>query len=98
MHERVRRILKARQIDARRKTVKTFMPPKFNFSVEEYSEIFNWMDSELSSFPFLTEISNDEYKSQIDNDSIPNWNITFKQILVYMQAVECCIKLATEAA
>ena len=36
-----RKILKARQIDARRKTVKTLTPPKINFSVEEYPEIIN---------------------------------------------------------
>ena len=54
--------------DARRKIVKTFTPPKFNFSMEEYSEIINWMDCELSSLVFLAEISDDEIKSQIDND------------------------------
>ena len=37
------------------------------------------MDFELSSLPFLAEISDDEIKSQIDNDSIPDWNIIFKK-------------------
>ena len=46
------------------------------------------MDCELSSLPFLAEISDDDIKSQIDSNSIPDWNITFKQIPVYMQAVE----------
>ena len=58
-----RRFLKVRQIDARRKTIKKFKPPKINFSVEEYSEIINLMDCELSSLLFLAEISDDEIKS-----------------------------------
>ncbi|KAJ9579138.1 hypothetical protein L9F63_024754 [Diploptera punctata] len=45
----LRRILKARQIDARRKTVNTFTPPKINFNMQEYSEMINCMDSKLSS-------------------------------------------------
>ena len=55
------------------------------------------MDCELSSLPFLAEISDDDIKSQIDSNSIPDWNITFKQIQVYMKAVECCVKVFTEA-
>ena len=64
----LRRILKARQINARRKAVKTFTPSNINFSAEEYLHIINWMDCELSSIPFLAEINDDEIKSQIDND------------------------------
>ncbi|KAJ9597320.1 hypothetical protein L9F63_011841, partial [Diploptera punctata] len=45
-------------------------------------------DCELSSPPLLVEISDDEIKSHIDSDSIPDWNITFKQFLVHKQAVE----------
>ena len=45
----------------------------------------------------MAEISDGEIKSQIHSDSIPDWNITFKQIPVYMQAVECCVKLVAEA-
>lgn len=94
----LRRILKARQIDARRKTVRTFTPPKINFNAQEYSEMINWMDCELSSPPLLAEISDDEIKSHIDSDSIPDWNITFKQFPVHTQAVERCVKLVTEAS
>lgn len=94
----LRRILKARQIDARRKTVRTFTPPKINFNAQEYSEMINWMDCELSSPPLLAEISDDEIKSHIDSGSIPDWNITFKQFPVHTQAVERCVKLVTEAS
>ena len=55
------------------------------------------MHCELSSFPLLSEISDDEIKSHIDTDSIPDWNITFKEILVYMQIVERLVKFVMEA-
>ena len=58
----LRRILKARQIDTKRKTVRTFMAPKMNFSEEGYSEIINWTHYELSSLPLLSEIRDDEIK------------------------------------
>ncbi|KAJ9579282.1 hypothetical protein L9F63_024617 [Diploptera punctata] len=93
----LRKILQARQIDARRKTVRTFTPPKMNFNVQEYSEMINWMDCELSSPPLLAEISDDVNRSHIDSDTIPDWSITFKQFPVHMQAVECWVKLVTEA-
>ena len=93
----LQRIQKARLIDARRKTVRTFTPPYINFSVEEYSETINWMHCELSYLLLLTEISDDEIKPRIDRDSIPDWIITFKQIPVCMQAVQREVKLATEA-
>ena len=93
----LRRILKARRIDARGETVKTSMPPKINFSVEEYSEIINWLHYELFSLLFLAEITDDEIKSRIDSDSISDWNSTFKEIPVYTQAVECLVKLVREA-
>ena len=93
----MRRILKAREIDARRKTVKTCTPPKINFNVEEFKKKINWMTCELSSLPFLAEMSDDEIKSQNGSDSLRDWNSIFKQIPVYMQAVEGCVKLVTEA-
>ena len=55
------------------------------------------MHWELSSLPLLIEISDEEIKLHFDNDSNPDYIITFKQIPVYMQAVECRVKLFTEA-
>ena len=91
-----RRFLKVRQIDARRKTIKTVMPPKINVSVEEYLDIINLINCELPSLPFSAGISEYEMKSQIGSDLIPDWNVTFKQISVYMQAVQHQVKLVTE--
>ena len=55
------------------------------------------MDCQLTSLPFLAEISDNKIKSQTDSDSIADRNFNFKQIPVYMQAVEGCVKLVTEA-
>ena len=55
------------------------------------------MDCELSSLPLLSEISDDEIKSHIDSGSIPDWNITFKQIPVHMQTEGRRMKLVIEA-
>ena len=35
---------------------------KVNINAEEYSEMINWMNFELSSHPLLEEISDDEIK------------------------------------
>lgn len=94
----LRRILKARQVDARRKTIRKFMPPKINFNAQEYSEMINWIDCELSSPPLLAEISDEEIKSHIQSDSIPDWNVAFKKFPVHTQAVERCVKLVTDAS
>ena len=55
------------------------------------------MHCEQSSLPLLSEISDDEIKSHIGSNSIPDWNITFKQIPFYMPAVERRVKPVTEA-
>ncbi|GBM30494.1 hypothetical protein AVEN_156252-1 [Araneus ventricosus] len=94
----LRRILKERQLDQKRTTIRTFMPPKLNSKAQNYSEIINWMDCELSSPLLLKDISDDEIKSHIQSDSVPNWDITFKTFPVHTQAVERCVKLVTEAS
>ncbi|GBM08129.1 hypothetical protein AVEN_214460-1 [Araneus ventricosus] len=74
------------------------MPQKLNFKAQEFSKIFNWMDYDLSSPPLLKDISDDEIKSHIQSDSVPNWIIIFKTFPVHRQAVEGCVKLVTEAS
>ncbi|GBN05886.1 hypothetical protein AVEN_160891-1 [Araneus ventricosus] len=56
------------------------------------------MDCDLSSPPLLKDISDDEIKSRIQSDSVPNLDITFKTFPVNTQAVERCVKLGTEAS
>ncbi|GBM96232.1 hypothetical protein AVEN_250843-1 [Araneus ventricosus] len=74
------------------------MLPKLNFKAQDYSEIINWMDCDLSSPPLLKDINDHEIKSHIENDSVPNWDITFKTFPVHTQVVERCVKLVTEAS
>lgn len=74
------------------------MPPKLNFKAQYYSEIINWMDCDSSSSPLLKDISDDEIKSHIQSDSVPNWDITFKTFPVHTQAVERCVELVAEAS
>ncbi|GBN25492.1 hypothetical protein AVEN_150623-1 [Araneus ventricosus] len=78
-----RRILKMRQLDQKKTTIRTFMPPKLNFKAQDYLEIINWMDCNLSSHLLLKDISDDEIKSHIQSDSVPNWDITFKTFPVH---------------
>lgn len=94
----LRRILKARQRDSKRKKVRTFTPPKINFDAQKYPDIVNWMNCDLSSPPLLAKVSDEEIKSYINSDSIPNWNINYKKFPVHTQAVERCVKLVTEAS
>ncbi|GBO32978.1 hypothetical protein AVEN_50262-1 [Araneus ventricosus] len=68
----LRRILKARQLDQKRTTIRTFMPPKLNFKAQDCSEIINWMDCDSSSPPLLKDSSDDEIQSHIQSDSVPN--------------------------
>ena len=49
----LRRILKVRQIDARRKTVRVFTPLKVNNNAEECSEMINWMHCEFIFSPVV---------------------------------------------
>ncbi|GBM56843.1 hypothetical protein AVEN_227348-1 [Araneus ventricosus] len=66
------------QTDQKRTTIRTFMQPTLNFKAQEYSDIINWMDCDLSSPPLSKDISDDEIKSHIQSNSVPNWDITFK--------------------
>ncbi|GBN32707.1 hypothetical protein AVEN_232874-1 [Araneus ventricosus] len=87
-----------RQLDQKKTTIRTFMSPKLNFKAQDYLEIINWMDCNLSSHLLLKDISDDEIKSHIQSDSVPNWDITFKTFPVHTQAVERCLKLVTEGS
>ncbi|GBO22788.1 hypothetical protein AVEN_207135-1 [Araneus ventricosus] len=79
----LRRILKARQLDQKRTTIRTFMLPKLNFKAQDCSEIINWINCDLSSPPLLKDSNDDEIKSHIQSNSVPNWDITFKTCPVH---------------
>ncbi|GBM59718.1 hypothetical protein AVEN_40643-1 [Araneus ventricosus] len=91
-----RRILKARQIVPKKKTVRNFVPPKINFQASDYIEMINWNSCVVYPPPMLLDLSEDDIKSLINSDTTP-----IKEILKFpghTQAVERCVKLVTEAS
>ncbi|GBM92903.1 hypothetical protein AVEN_189143-1 [Araneus ventricosus] len=91
-----RRILKARQIFPKKKTVRYFVPPKINFQASDYFEIINWNSCVVYPPPVLQDLNEDDIKSLINSDTTPIREIeTFP---CHTQSVERCIKLVTEAS
>lgn len=68
---RLCRILKARHINYKRKTVRTFMPLKILFKAKVYFDIVNWIRCELSPPTLFAKISDKKIKFYINSDSMP---------------------------
>ncbi|GBO16771.1 hypothetical protein AVEN_111208-1 [Araneus ventricosus] len=90
------RILKARQIVPKKKTVRNFVPPKINFQASDYIEIINWNSCVVYPPPMLRDPSEDDIKSLINSDTTPIREI--RKFPCHTQAVERCIKLVAEAS
>ncbi|GBM08072.1 hypothetical protein AVEN_122989-1 [Araneus ventricosus] len=86
-----RRILKARQIVPKKKTVRNFVPPKINFQASDYIEIINWNSCVVYPPPMLRDLSEDDIKSLINSETTPIREI--QKFPYHTQAVERCIKL-----
>ncbi|GBM74187.1 hypothetical protein AVEN_104810-1 [Araneus ventricosus] len=91
-----RRILKARQIVPKKKTVRNFVPPKINIQASDYIENINWNSCVVYPPPMLRDLSEDDIKSLINSDTTPIREI--QRFSCHTQAVERCIKLVTEAS
>ncbi|GBO43126.1 hypothetical protein AVEN_51778-1 [Araneus ventricosus] len=91
-----KKILKARQIAPKKKTVRNFLPPKINFQASDYIEITNWNSCVEYSPPMLRDLSEDDIESLINSDTMPIREI--QKFPCHTQAVERCIKLVTEAS
>ncbi|GBL97281.1 hypothetical protein AVEN_84977-1 [Araneus ventricosus] len=91
-----RRILKARQIFPKKKTVRNFVPPKINFQASDYIEIINWNSCVVYPSPMLQDLSEDDIKSLINSDTMPIREI--QKFPCHTQVVERCIKLVTVAS
>ncbi|GBM50787.1 hypothetical protein AVEN_137108-1 [Araneus ventricosus] len=91
-----RRILKARQIVPKKKTVRNFVPQKINFQASNYIEIINWNSFVVYPLPMLRYLSEDDIKSHINSETTPIREI--RKFPCHTQAVERCIKLVTEAS
>ncbi|GBL81612.1 hypothetical protein AVEN_93408-1 [Araneus ventricosus] len=90
-----RRILKARQIVPKKKTVRNFVPPKINFQTSDYIEIINWNSCVVYPQPMPRDL-NEDIKSLINSDTTPIREI--QKFSCHTQTVERCIKLVTEAS
>ena len=72
------------------------MPSKINFEATDYTEIIHWNTCLLYPPPMLREVWDDDIKSIIKSDTKPIRDI--KKFPCHTQAVERCVKLATEAS
>ncbi|GBL94044.1 hypothetical protein AVEN_185018-1 [Araneus ventricosus] len=94
-----KKILKARQIILKRKTVRNFIPPKINPQLHyasDYIEIINWNSCVVYPPPMLRDLSEDDIKSLINSDTMPIKEI--QKFPCHTQTVERCIKLVIEAS
>ncbi|GBL98512.1 hypothetical protein AVEN_111632-1 [Araneus ventricosus] len=91
-----RRILKARQIVPKKKTVRNFVPLKITFQASNYIEIINWNSCVVYPPPMLRDLSEDDIKSLLNSDTTPIQEI--QKFPCHTEAVESCIKLVTEAS
>lgn len=94
----LRRIIKARERDQKRKKIRTYVAPKLNFSATDYTELIDWQNCELSSPPLLKDVTDEEIKDYIKTEQVPKWDILSKKLPVHTQAVERCVKLVTKAS
>ncbi|GBN41734.1 hypothetical protein AVEN_192267-1 [Araneus ventricosus] len=91
-----RRILRARQIGPKKKTVRNFLAPKINFQASDYIQIINWNSFAVYPPLMLRDLSEDDVKSLINSDTTSIREI--QKFPCHTQAVERCVKLVTEAS
>lgn len=93
----LRRIIKARNIATKIKSIRSFKPPRINFQASEYTEMIDWNTAALSPPPLLRRVSDDDLWTKIKSgESADEWN--FGKFPCHTQAAERCVKLVTEAS
>ncbi|GBM14015.1 hypothetical protein AVEN_166199-1 [Araneus ventricosus] len=92
-----RRIIKARNLASKRKSIRSSQPPKTNFPATYYIEMIHWNTITLSPPPFLRRFSNQEIRSKVQSGgTAAEWD--FDKFPCHTQAVERCVKLVTQAS
>ncbi|GBL82325.1 hypothetical protein AVEN_252488-1 [Araneus ventricosus] len=90
-------IIKARNLASRRKSIRSFQPPKINFLATYYIEMIHWNTMTLSPPPLLRRFTIQEIWSKVQSGGTASeWN--FDKFLCHTQAVERCVKQVTEAS
>lgn len=90
----LRRILKAREIKT--KAIRHFKLPSLNFDAEDYINLIDWQNTEVTEPPITSNISTEDLKEFIRSPDTPM--LDFPKFPCHTQAVERCVKLVTEAA
>ncbi|GBN97717.1 hypothetical protein AVEN_202615-1 [Araneus ventricosus] len=90
-------IIKARYLASKRKSVRSFQPPKTKFLVTDYIEMIHWNTITLAPPPLLKRFSNQEIWSKIrSGGTAAEWN--FGKFPCHAQAAKRYIKLITKAS
>ncbi|GBN25715.1 hypothetical protein AVEN_259451-1 [Araneus ventricosus] len=90
-------IIKAKNLASKRKSIRSFQPPKINFLATDYIERIHWNTVTLSTPPLLRRFTNKEIWSKVQSGGTgAQWN--FDKFPRYTQAVKRCVKLVTEAS
>ncbi|GBN72343.1 hypothetical protein AVEN_270940-1 [Araneus ventricosus] len=89
-------IIKARNLAFKRKSIRSFQPPKTNFLATDCIEMIHWNTITFSTQPLLRRFSNQEIWSKVQSGgTVTEWN--FDKFPCHTQAVERDVKLVTEA-
>ncbi|GBN75531.1 hypothetical protein AVEN_173694-1 [Araneus ventricosus] len=92
-----RRIIKARNLAYKRKSIRKFQPPKINFLATEYTEVIHWNTTALSPPPLVRRFTNKKIWSKVQTGgTAAEWN--FDMFPCHTQAVERSLKLVTEVS
>lgn len=89
-----RRIMKARDTQAKQKSVRKFKQPKLFLQASKYYEMIDWQCGELTETPATKIISTKDIKAYIRSQQKP---CALTRLPCHTQAVEKHIKLVTEA-
>ena len=95
----IRRILKARQQSPSPSTeqaVRQIRLPRINFACEEYTELINWANENVTEPPLTFNLSNQSLTEYVKEANTPV--IELDNYPCHTQAVERCLKLVSEAS
>lgn len=92
----LRRILKVRTQTNAPTALRRFVVPQLDFDANDYVELINWQDVEITEPPLTVSISDDAIKLFVANGSAPV--VDFPRFPCHTQAVERCVKLVTESS
>ncbi|KAK5648112.1 hypothetical protein RI129_003004 [Pyrocoelia pectoralis] len=91
----IRRILNAKKRE-NSEIIRPFIIPRLNFEADDYTNLIDWQNNDITPPPLLQYFELDELRSIIKET--PNKVIEITSYPCHTQAVERCVKLVTEAS